>query len=355
MTFRRSPASNRHKPDLAAWPPRPVSTSPAWNGTPPAELAGRLRIDPDVTLAVSSTSGPTALLLPTSRLHPSTLYRFALVGADGALEASWAAQTAGPLRLVETIPADAATAVRRDAGIELVFDQPGVAAVDLLAHLRIEPATEGHVQVAGRSLGFVPDRPLRRGTLYTVTVTHGLPIVGTDQRLTDDATFRFETSGTVPSPITIGPVRDFIEATPRSAAAFVTWMDEPDGSTPPARVPVTVHRLAGMATAEHAWRAIVAAPTWTRVTTTPAVSTAGLPEVIGARLPMRGDDNGRWIRLPRPLPAGGTWSRSPGPGSRARPSPSRPPTSRRTPWSRRRARSRGSTISAPATPSPVRR
>ena len=274
------------------------------DGTPPAELARRLRVVPTVTLALSSTSGATARLVPASRLRPSTLYRFSLVRANGTPEASWAAQTAGPLRLVETIPGDGATAVRRDAGIELVFDQPGVAPADLLAHLRIQPATEGHMEVAGRSIAYVPDRPLRRATLYTVTVTGGLLIAGTDQRLAKDATFRFETLGTVPSPITVRPLRDFIEATPRSAAAFATSVDGPDDFTPPARVPVTVHRLSGMATAERAWRAIVAAPTWTQVTTAPAVSTAGLPEVLDRRLPLRGGEDGTWIRLPRPLPAG---------------------------------------------------
>ena len=57
---------------------------------------------------------------------------------------------------MESIPGDAATAVPLDAGIELIFDQAGVSTADLREHLRIQPATEGRLQAAGRSVVFVP-------------------------------------------------------------------------------------------------------------------------------------------------------------------------------------------------------
>ena len=75
------------------------------DGTAPAALASRLRVDPAVKLAVASTHGRTAILRPAAALRPGTLYRVSLLGADGTIEASWAAQTAGPLHIVESIPA----------------------------------------------------------------------------------------------------------------------------------------------------------------------------------------------------------------------------------------------------------
>jgi hypothetical protein len=276
------------------------------DGTAPADLAARLRVDPPVTLAVASVDGPAAVLRPASALRPSTLYRFSLLGTDGLVAASWAAQTAGPLHLAESIPGDGATGVPQDAGIELDFDQPGVTASDLQAHLRIVPATTGTIEATGRQLAFVPSSPLRRATLYTVTLTKGLPIAGTGQGLEADTTFRFETAGKVASDVAIGPVRDFLEATPRDPAAMALWVDNPDDppAPMPARVPVTVHRLAGLDRAEAAWRTLSTTPTWTRVTTTPAVTTGGLAKVVDARLPIRGSDGGWWLRLPRPLAAG---------------------------------------------------
>jgi hypothetical protein len=213
------------------------------DGTPPADLAARLTVDPQVKLTVASTEGSTAILRPATALHPATLYRVALHRADGSIEASWAAQTAGPLHVVESIPGDSATGVPLDAGIELVFDQAGVTAADLQAHLRIEPATAGRVQVAGRSLAFVPARQLQRGTLYTVTVTAGLPIAGSGQVLEAPVTIRFETGGRARSRIVVRPVRSFLEATPRELAAMALWIDRPDQADPPGRVPVALHSL----------------------------------------------------------------------------------------------------------------
>jgi hypothetical protein len=274
------------------------------DGTAPRDLVARLRVDPPVQLAVAELDGPAAVLRPASALRPATIYRFSLLGTDGTLAGAWAAQTAGPLRLVESIPGDGATDVPPDAGIELVFDQPGVSASDLERHLVVRPAIEGHIQVAGRQLAYVPSTPLARATLYTVTITTGLPIAGTDQKLAADETVRFETSGRVPTKVAVGPVRDFLESTPRDAAAIALWVDSEDDLPPPARIPVTVHRLAGLGGAEQAWRAVAAQPAWTRVTTTPAVDTAGLPRVVAGRLPVRGGNGEWWLRLPRPLPAG---------------------------------------------------
>ena len=274
------------------------------DGTAPADLVARLRVDPPVQLAVAEVDGPAAVLRPETALRPATLYRFSLLGTDGIVAAAWAAQTAGPLRLVESIPEDAATQVPLDAGIELVFDQPGVSTADLRRHLAITPAIDGRIEAAGRQLAFVPSKPLAKATLYTVTVTRGLPIAGTDQRLEADVTVRFETAGHVPSKITMGPMRDFLEATPRDAASMALSVDSPDDAPPPSRVPVTVHRLAGLAEAERAWRTVSVSPTWTRVSTSAAVPTAGLERIIDGRLRVRGSDGQWWLRLPRPLPAG---------------------------------------------------
>ena len=290
--------------------PGGISTTTAFrltslDGSNPADLVARLHVEPPVQLAIASVDRHAAVLRPSRALRASTLYRFSLLATDGTVAGAWAAQTAGPLRLVESIPGDGATRVPLDAGIELDFDQPGVSASDFRRHLVITPAVDGHVEVAGRQLAFVPAKPLKKATLYTVTITKGLPIAGTDQRLGEDVTIRFETTGRQPTAVAVGPVRDFVESTPRHAAEIAVWADGGDRDLPaPARVPVTVHRLAGLSEAEATWRAVDHAPSWTRVSTTPAVPTAGLPSVFAGRLPVRGGDYEHWIRLPRALPAG---------------------------------------------------
>ncbi len=270
----------------------------------PDALASRLRVEPAVKLAVASTNGPVAILRPAAALRPGTLYRVSLLGADGAIVASWAAQTAGPLHVVETIPGDAATSVPLDAGIELIFDQAGVSTADLRDHLRIQPATAGRLQAAGRSVVFIPSKPLRRGTLYTVTVTRGLPIVGTGQRLEADVRIRFETSGPRdesrgrrPPPVASSRPRRASEPRWRSGGRRKRMPIRPLASRSRSIASTTCRRPRPRARRNEA-------PTWTRADVRPAVPTSGLPKLVDARLPVRDGDAGNWFLLPRPLAQG---------------------------------------------------
>jgi alpha-2-macroglobulin len=280
------------------------------DGTPPADLAARLHVEPAATLAVASVDGATAILRPETRLRPQTLYRITLLGADGAVAASWAAQTAGPLHVVESIPGDEATQVPVTTGIEIAFDQVGVSTADFARHLRIRPETPGRFEASGRVIAFIPDAPLRIGTLYTVTVTHGLALPGTDQVLARDFVARFETVSTTRPKVQVGFRRSFVESGTATAAGVSLWVDPAgDDDAVPARafpfsVPVTVHRLAGLRAAERAWLAIEKAPTWTRASRTAAVDTRGLPKVIDRRIRLQGERWNSWIVLPHRLGAG---------------------------------------------------
>ena len=284
------------------------------DGRAPGDVAAHLVSDPPITFTVASTDGATAVLRPTRRLQAGTLYRISLARADGSIEATWAAQTALPLAIIETIPGDSATGVPLTAGIEITFNQPGVTASDLSKHLTIAPATAGRLQVSGRTLVFVPSKPLAKGRVYTVTVKHGLPLAGTGQVLPGDVVVRFETRATPPSAVTVNLSRSFVEANPREKAAIGVSMDMPDGAKAPASIPITVHRLASLTAAMGAWKTVEKAPDWTLVSTAAAVPTAGLPRVVKASVKVQGSEDGpSWIQLPKRLAAGWylvteTWS-----------------------------------------------
>ena len=321
------------------------------DGTAPEALAARLHVEPPVTLAVASVDGASAVVRPAAPLQPRTLYRIALVRADGSTQAGWAAQTAGPLRVVESIPGDQATAVPVDTGIELRFDQAGVAAADLERHLVIEPATSGRLETAGRVTAFVPSKPLRAGTLYTVTVTRGLPLAGTDQRLEHDAVVRFETASSAAPAVHVGFRRSFVESATGDRPSLGIWVDIPgfDGDPAdfkdfPTAVPVTVSRLPGLRAAEAAWATLADAPTWSRADTDPAVDTAGLPRLVDATIRLRGSARAPGSRCRAAFRRAGTSSRLRWAASPARPS-SRSPTSPPTPSPAWIARPSGSTTS----------
>ena len=275
------------------------------DGRAPADIAARLVSNPPLAFTVASTDGATAVIRPSAKLLPGTLYRISLTRADGSVETTWAAQTALPLAVVETIPGDQATGVPLTTGIEITFNQTGVTAASLKQHLTITPKTAGRFEVAGRTLVFVPSKPLAKGRVYTVTVTHGLPLAGTGQVLAEDWVIRFETAAKARSQVSVGLKHTFTEATPREKAAIGVVMDMPEDAKAPASIPVTVHRLASLAAAMDAWRAIENAPEWTLVSTTPPVPIAGLTRVVKAGLKVHdSNEGGSWIQLPKRLAAG---------------------------------------------------
>ncbi len=269
------------------------------------DQAGRVVAYPPVSFAISK-SGDGAMLRPTAALAAATRYQFSLMRADGTVAASWSAQTAGPLHVADTVPGDTATGVPVDTGIEVTFDQAGVTTADMAAHFSISPATAGRFEASGRSVAFVPAKPLSRATLYTVTVRHGLPLGGTGETLAEDAIIRFETFGSgTATGVRVWLADDLVDASPRERAALSLWIEAPEGATAPKTVPVTVHSIAGLTAAVAAWKAIAAAPDWTLLAGREAVATGSLPRVVSASVSVnRLDHVTRWIQLPKALPTG---------------------------------------------------
>ncbi len=267
----------------------------------PEALASGLVADPPISFTVVSTDGATALLRTEAPLRPRTGYRIALVRPDGTTEAMWAAVAAGPLTVTGTVPEDRAVRVPRDTGIEFTFDQYGVKASDVAKFFSIKPGVTGTFKEGGRTVAFAPDAPLAKGRLYTVTLQHGLPLAGTGQVLADDVVLRFETRSTDTPGATVAFRHSLADGNPREATAITVHVDAiRDGAKRPTTIPLTIHRLAGLAEAERAFEAIRDAPEWTLVTSTAAVSTKGLTRVFKGNVQVRkGQEGLRWIEVPR--------------------------------------------------------
>ncbi|MEO6206851.1 MAG: Ig-like domain-containing protein, partial [Candidatus Limnocylindrales bacterium] len=162
------------------------------DGTPATDLAGRLTVEPTIKFTIEQEADGAALLTPGEPLAPGVVYSFTLSGPEGQTVDSWAFQTRQPLRIISTLPGDTHTDVPLDTGIEVTFDQDGV--TDAASHVTVTPATDGRFEQRGRVLTFVPDGPLSPATLYTVSVSPGIPVGGTGEILEDAVTFRFETA-----------------------------------------------------------------------------------------------------------------------------------------------------------------
>jgi len=273
-------------------------------------LAAGLSVEPAVALRVAPGAGPdSALVTPAVPLEPGHRYRFRLLSPDGALAGQWAFQVKAPLHIVTALPGDRSTNVPLDTGIELTFDQDGV--TDAAAHFAIEPAVKGRFETHGRTLVFVPTK-LEPATLYTVTLSAGIGMAGSDARLEQDVRVRFETLiGQTPGEEPFAVLaRPFTEASPDERAVIAVHVDQPeqgDAAVPPppvTQLPVEVYGLPGAAAALAATQIILDAPDWAR-TTVGLVPTAGLARVMAFDAPLQFVDDGtQVIQLSAALPIG---------------------------------------------------
>jgi len=290
-----------------------------------ASLASRLQVEPDLEFEIAAigdsevSAQPGALVAagaryriqPEGPLAEDTVYRFTLLNEAGGLPIStWAFQTERPLRVVQTLPADQSTSVPLNVGIELTFSHDGVTGVQ--ENFRIDPAVEGRFETHKRVVVFVPVE-LQPETLYTVALGTGVGIDGSDQTLTEEFTFQFETgseerTGETPGQPTLQFTRRVWEsatAEPPALSFFTGWR-EPDATTP-ATLPFSVYRFADVDAFLASLDEFTAIPSWASVTRSRfTVDTTGLQRVASfeAALKSIGQYGDLYIIFPEALPEG---------------------------------------------------
>ncbi|HLA15852.1 MAG TPA: hypothetical protein VJZ72_03035 [Candidatus Limnocylindrales bacterium] len=245
---------------------------------PAASLAARLEATPPTAFVASAGSDPTeAVLRPKTALTPGSLYRIALRGPDGSLAGSWAFRVRTAVHVINVIPGDQTTGIPNRTGIEITFDQDGVA--DMADHFSIVPKVDGRFERHGRTQVFVPAGLVDK-TVYTVTVRSGLARTGTDLTLESDVVMRFETEGPTDRAPRLRFGRDVVESSPAEAPilAVQTVSDEGSDEEQPtiSSADVRVYRLPSLAKASETLRAFILEPRWT-AHSEPSMPTDGLP------------------------------------------------------------------------------
>jgi hypothetical protein len=281
-----------------------------WSAT---DLARAVEVVPSIDLNVNAgADDKTATISPIHALDPGRLYRFTVRTPDGTAAGSWAFQAATPLHVVTTVPGDQSTKVPVDTGIEMTFDQDG--AIEVASHFSIEPSVKGAFEQHGRTVVFVPEDPLKPATLYTVVVTRGASLEGSDQVLDRDLQVRFETAP-IPPPSGVTPERPFlwfgfdrsmIEVRPNEHPALAVEISASSTALRRAPFAVRVYRLSSEAAGIDAVHRLTVAPYWATWSKDGLVSTDGLTRV--ASFTAHPKPLGEWgestFVLPTPLEAG---------------------------------------------------
>jgi alpha-2-macroglobulin len=274
------------------------------NATPASRLAARLTVEPAFVFSVKADAADrAAIITPASRLVAGTVYRFALSGASGELLDTWAFQARQPLRVVGTLPGHQTTDVPINTGIEVTFDQDGVA--DAGSHFTIKPATAGRFEQHGRTLAFIPNRPLSPATIYSVTVTRGVTNAGTSEATIVDTRFQFETAAITEPTVSMNfTFQDaLVESSTADRPAIGLWGYVEEGKSPKT-TPIQVYRFANLDAAITAFRALRARADWSRWSTDDLVDTTRLTRVTASDVRLNRHEDSFWIQLPNRLRAG---------------------------------------------------
>jgi len=196
------------------------------------ELRAHLKIVPPPEDATVSVPPPVTVedlgagrfrVKPAEDLAPGKVYSLKLATAvkksDGSLvarEFSWAVQTKPVFRVISSVPADRATYVPDTTGIEFTLSSEGWQ--DPSPFFSIDPKVSGRFEARGRSLIFIPDKPLQPGRIYTVKLAKGLKLEGSDRALEEDRVIRFEVAPSRPAgeaaKPSLMPMNDLNEAAP---------------------------------------------------------------------------------------------------------------------------------------------
>lgn len=199
------PASAMYEGEKSGYGLTPVSGSVSsaepdgtWIFTTPeaktAEAVGAsLSIEGQPPLLVEEHSETEFYVTPSEALSGNTLYRFCWRDENEML--AWAFQTQKRFAVSAVFPAQAATGVPVNSGIEITYNEDIFAGEEHAAmedYFSITPAVEGAFEYHNNTAVFVP-KGLDYGTVYTVVAAAGLvsPISG--GRIAEDTVFSFET------------------------------------------------------------------------------------------------------------------------------------------------------------------
>ncbi|MDZ7798665.1 MAG: Ig-like domain-containing protein [Patescibacteria group bacterium] len=153
-----------------------------------------LAISPSLNYKLESSNNKTFKIVPEKELATNTIYNFKIntvkPNPGQEKEFAWAFQTKDIFKITSTLPRDKATSVPLDSGIEITFSHENYENYE--DYIEIQPKPEGNFKKYRKTLVFVP-KSLKPATLYTVKIKKGLPLAGTDKKLSKEIVFRFET------------------------------------------------------------------------------------------------------------------------------------------------------------------
>ncbi|HCW32739.1 MAG: large extracellular alpha-helical protein [Candidatus Peregrinibacteria bacterium GW2011_GWE2_39_6] len=280
------------------------------------EIKKALTVSPETNLKITQTAENEVTIIPEQNLNTGTIYTFELAAQElpdspYPKEYQWAYQVSEALNITGTLPGNQSAGAPTNSGIEVYFNYQGVTADDFKNHFTISPAVNGTFQVKGKTGTFIPKASigLQPGTIYTITITAGLPLSDTTKSLTTDYIFQFETSTEQRNKTTLRFQKTFYDFDTTTKPEFPIYyyqngINEKEENN---NVAVQIYRYASGEDYINALQTQhQAAPSWAYVTEeTYLSSTKNLESILQIpSIPIVTPDYQNTIILPEPLPTG---------------------------------------------------
>jgi len=159
------------------------------------KIKNLIKIEPQIDFSINKSliSGDFEIK-PKDTLKTNKIYKISVTKSDFSdHEYSWAFQTKAEFQIIQTIPANKATTVPTNSGIEIKFNRDNLNFSNAKDYFSISPEVDGRLELNNDTLVFVP-KSLNKGQIYDVTIKKGLEDQSSHDALKDDYKISFETN-----------------------------------------------------------------------------------------------------------------------------------------------------------------
>ncbi len=155
------------------------------------QIRQAVHFDPEVEFDIESAGENAYRLRPSGELPQNQILKVTIAEGVGDRDYNWAYQVKAPFQVLGTVPGDASSYVPTNTGIEITFNRESF--IEPEKYFSITPEVVGSFEQYGQILIFKPKQPLKEKTVYTVTIKAGMKISNSEDVLTKDHQFKFET------------------------------------------------------------------------------------------------------------------------------------------------------------------
>ena len=274
--------------------------------TPPA-----LSIDGQPTPTLARQEANVFIVIPAVPLTYNSVYTLR-IARDGQPSITWAFQTTSRFEIISTLPRHQAFNVPLETGIEFNFSIDGNTNIE--EHFSIYPSVEGRFTRHGSTTVFMPIDPLEEGQIYTVTISPGVTLYGTNNTISSELVFSFET--TAPSThqndnnnASVHFFTSYVEFPSFEAPSVDFWFNQPRAGRTRPPIEVNLYEIETTAQGVAAVNRLTNSQNWARWSAEQNfIDTQGLNRMLSFEVTERQESpRSSWdeaIQLPTNLPPG---------------------------------------------------